>query len=396
MTKQAEQQQEYINQNAQNDGLNQKQGDALPPKPKRSKGGIIFVALLILIFGGLAAWRILTPEKGLEPLPEQAVQVYTAVAKIDSISINTTLTGKVQAADEAAVYASGGEVRHINVEVGDYVTKGQRLFSLDTTQIQGSYTQAQVARDLAREGVATARQNLERMRTLYDSAAIPVSQLEQAESALTSAELQLRQAEAAVSSAASSIGLMNFDSPINGYVTEVNLTEGMYPGQLPAVSIASLDDLKIAASVSEYLIGTVKEGAPVSFKITSLSAAAFTGEIKKVALAPATGGLTYPIEVAISEKDAGIMPGMFAELSLPANHKDQALVIPTAALITRSGQNYVAVLEDGDLPYLREVQIGLNNGVMVEITEGLSDGETVITKGQHFIVEGEAVVRLAE
>jgi len=370
---------------------------ALPPRPKRSFGGLVVVVLLIALFGGVGVWRWLMPAEQMEALPEQPVQVYAVTARISGISVETTLTGKVRAADEANVFAAGGEVRRINVAVGDYVKKGQRLFSLDSTQVQGGYSQAQIARDMAQEGVNTARQNFERMQELYESAAIPLAQLEQAQTMLTAAQNQLRQAEAGLSNVASSLNLLNFDAPIDGYVTDINIKEGMYPMQTaPAVAIASLDDLEIQASVSEYLIGHIKEGAPVSFKITSLADTVYQGAIKTVALAPAMGGLTYPIAVVVNAPaEAGIKPGMFAEMSLVSNHKEQALVIPSQAVITRGGRTLVAVL-DGDIPSLRQVITGIDNGEMIEITGGLSEGETVITKGQHYIIEGEAVIQISE
>jgi len=385
-----------IVENAEDEIQENKKPAPLPPKPKRSFGGLVLILLLIVLLGGVAYWRFLMPTAQMEPLPAQPVQVYVATAQISSISVNTTLTGRVRAADEAAVFAAGGEVRRINVEVGDYVKKGQRLFSLDATQVQGGYSQAQIARDMAQEGVNTARQNLERMQSLYQSAAIPLTQLEQAENMLATAQNQLRQAEAGLTNAANSLNLLNFDSPIAGYITEINIKEGMYPIQtMPAVAIADLDDLEIHASVSEYLIGYIQENAPASFKITSLTDTVYEGVIKTVALAPASGGLTYPITMAVNAPpEAGIMPGMFAEISLSSNHKEEALVIPAKAIMTRGGQTMVAVLTDDDIPLLREVQTGLDNSVMVEITAGLAVGETVITTGQHYIIEGEAVIRL--
>jgi RND family efflux transporter MFP subunit len=353
--------------------------------------------LLLLAVGGAAYWRYLAPAPQLEAQPEQAVQVYTATVRFEDIAVNTVLTGKVRACDEAAVFAGAtAQVKNIYVEKGDYVQKGDRLFALDGIQVQGGYAQAQVARDMALEGVDIARQNLERMQALYEGAAIPQIQLEQAENQLTMAQNQLRQAEAAVSSASSSFSLLNFSAPVSGYVTEINIKEGMYPlPQQPAVAIASLDDLEISASVSEYLIGQLKEGDAVSYCISSLGDTVYQGVVKTVALAPGLASLTYPVTVALDKGQAKIKPGMFAEISIPSQHKEQVLVIPVAALITRGGKTQVAVL-DGDLPYLREVTSGINNGAMVEIVSGLSVGETVIIKGQHYIVEGEAVIRLSE
>ena len=382
----------------------------LPERPKRSWGGLVALIIFLAVLGGAAYWRLILPQKELEPVPEQAVQVYVATARIGDIAVNTVLTGKVKATDEINLFAGGGPVRQIHVEVGDYVEKGQRLFALDNSQVQGGLTQAQVgrdmaqvSRDMAQEGVDTAQQNLERTQTLYDSAAIPYAQLEQAQNALTmaqnqlrQAQNQLRQAEAGISTAANALNLMNFDAPINGYVTEVNAVVGTTPlPTSPAVSIASLDDLEIAVSVSEYLIGQLREGDIVSYRLDSLGDATYQGQIKSVALAPATGTITYPITVTVDVSADNIKPGMFAELSIPSQHKEGALVVPVAALITRGGVTSVAVLE-GDLPYMREVATGINNGEMVEIVSGLNPGETVITKGQHYIVEGEAVIRLSE
>ena len=384
----------------------------LPPRPKRSFGGLFLLIVLLLAIGGVTYWRLAVPQKELETVPVQAVQVHTATARLEDIAVNTVLTGKVRATDEINLFAGGGPVRQIHIEVGDYVEKGQRLLTLDTSQIQGGLAQAQAGRDIAQvgkemaqESVDAAQQNLDRMQTLYNGAAIPYAQLEQAQNALTMAQNQLRQtqnqlrqAEAGVSTAASGLNLMNCDSPINGYVTEIGagVKVGVTPlPTAPAIVIASLDDLEISVSVSEYLIGQLKEGDTVSYRIDSLGDAVYLGQVKSVALAPATGTITYPITVTVDEAADNIKPGMFAELSIPSQHKENVLVVPTTSLITRGGVTKVAVLK-GELPYLKEVTTGINNGEMVEITSGLNPGDTVITKGQHYIVEGEAVIRLSE
>ncbi|MCL1816543.1 MAG: efflux RND transporter periplasmic adaptor subunit [Clostridiales bacterium] len=368
-----------------------------PQKPKRSWGGLIVLIVFLLLIGGAAYWRLLAPKENLEAVPQLAVQVYTATAELGDIAVHTVLTGKIRASEEAAVLApSTAEVKNIYVEKGDHVKKGDRLFSLDGTQVQGGYNQAQVAQDMAFDGVEMAKQNLERMQALYDGEAIPVAQLEQAENQLTQAENQLRQAQAALASASSSFGLLNFSAPVSGVITEINIKEGLYPlPQMPALLIASLDDLEIAASVSEYLIGHLKEGDIVSYCIDSLNGATFQGTIKEIALAPSSGTITYPITIAVEDSECGIKPGMFAELSIPSQHKEGVIIIPVAALMTRGGKTQIAVLS-GELPYVREIETGLNNGDIIEVVSGLLAGETVITKGQHYIVEGEAVLRLAE
>ena len=422
----------------------------IPPKPKGSIAGKIVIGVLVLLFIGIIIIRIIGAGQ-FEPVAE-ALPVHVTVAQVEvgSVSVTTSITGQVQSSDSAMIMGGGAsEVGRIYVAVGDYVERGARLFSLDTTQLQGGLNQATIARDMAAgginqaavardlaqgginqatiaydmalDGVGQAERNLERTRELYEAGATPRIMLEQAESALnaaqaglrqaevalssaqagarqaeaalSSAQTGLRQAEAGVQSARNAFDLTVFTARISGYVTEINIQEGAFPVINPAIVIHDLNNLEITANVSEYLVGQLQVGMQAMYRISAVSDALYYGTLDTVALAPASMGLTFPITVSLSGvNDARIRPGMFAEIILVANQRDNVLTIPSQAVIIRGGRSLVAVLDNQNIPQLREVETGLDNGTTVEVVSGLRSGETIITQGQHFISEGEAVI----
>ncbi len=369
------------------------------PKHKRSKGFAVLIIFLIAL-GAIVAYRFSQNMQVVEEVTVPPVHVTVTQAIADDISSSTIITGSIEAKDSVMVYAGmQGEVSSVYVEVGDYVEEGDRLFNIDSSQLSGNYTQAQAAYDLAQIGIDSAAQNLERMQALYDSDAIPLSQLEQAQTQYDSAVAQQEQASGSINAAGSAIAMTRSDAPISGFITEVNITEGAMPGQSAAIVIATTDILQISTNISEYLIPGIELGQVVDYKISTLSDEYFSGTVDFIGLAPASGSLTYPVDIMIAAEDIaeyGIMPGMFAEVHLIAEQYAAAIIVPSEAVFTRDGQTMLVVLDDANIPSLVSVELGIDNGQIVQILSGLEAGATVVVKGQHFVTEGEAVIVSAE
>ncbi len=370
------------------------------PKHKRSKGFAVLIIFLIAL-GALVAYRFSQNMQVAEEVSVPPVHVTVTQAIADDISSSTIITGSIEAKDSVMVYAGmQGEVSSVYVEVGDYVEEGDRLFNIDSSQLSGNYTQAQAAYDLAQIGIDSAAQNLERMQALYDSDAIPLSQLEQAQTQYDSAVAQQEQASGSINAAGSAIAMTRSDAPISGFITEVNITEGAMPGQgSAAIVISTTDILQISTNISEYLISGIELGQVVDYKISTLSDDYFSGTVDFIGLAPASGSLTYPVDVSIAAEDIaeyGIMPGMFAEVHLIAEQFAAAIIVPSEAVFTRDGQTMLVVLDEANIPSLVPVELGIDNGQIVQILSGLEAGATVVVKGQHFVTEGEAVIVSAE
>ena len=348
--------------------------------PRVSKIKVILITFCIVFILGLLAYRISanfnTPSVVAEDLP---VNVRIAYAELASIYSTAPITGRIQPIEEVVIIPlATGEVTRVYVSMGDEVTRGTRLFDIDRTQMAATVNQA-------REGLNSARTHFERMQTLYNEGAVSLQVFEQAQTTYNTTREQFNAASNALSNT-------TVTSPINGFVTSLSASVGSLasPG-VAAATIADVSELKISASVSEFLAPRIKTGDPVDIRIATLGDQVHTGVITAISPAPAVGGLTYPISISVDNEDGHIMAGMFAEINIISDERDMVICVPSDAVIIRAGRAIVVVLNQENIPEFRNVTVGIDNGDFAEITSGLSAGETIVIAGQHFATEGVAV-----
>jgi RND family efflux transporter MFP subunit len=346
----------------------------------KSKKGVIFVILAVVFILALLGYRIAsnfnTPEIAADDLP---VNVKTAKAELTSIFTTSPISGRIQPKDEVVIMPlATGEVTRVYVAMGDKVSKGTALFEIDKSQIATTLNQA-------REAYNAASATYVRMETLYNEGAVSLQALEQARTAYVASR-------ESYNAASNAYGNTTVTSPIDGYVTSLSATVGQLasPGA-PAATIADVSELKINTSVSEYLAPKIKAGDPVDIYIATLGNKTYKGMITAVSPAPASGGLTYPVSISVTDESGEVMAGMFAEINIISDEKDNIICIPSDAVIIKSGKPIVVVLTNGGIPEFRDVTTGIDNGEYVEITSGLSEGETIVATGQHYVKEGIAV-----
>lgn len=355
---------------------------------KKSKKTLSIIVAVLVLFG---AYRIISANMGGGE-EEEKYRVNVKVAQVASMDLKTTapLTGSIQAENQVILAAAlQGEVTGVYVEVGDYVTEGTTLVTLDTSSVSASYGQASAAYNMAKEGLEVARTTYERMQTLYAEGAISLQALEQAKMSYTTAQEQVNQASAALGSAGTAVGYGTITAPIDGYVTGLNAVVGQFPGN-PVATVSDTSTLEINCSVSEYLISSIKVGDPVAITVKAHPGMNFTGTVKTVSPAPGLGSFTYPVSIGIDEGQEGLMAGMFAEVHVTSNSKEDIIAVPSDAVLIKNGETQVVVLNDL-IPEYVKVETGLDNGEYVEILSGLTEGQTIVTTGQHYVVAGEEV-----
>ena len=398
-----------------------------PPKKGKKKWLAI---LVILVLAGITVYRVADALKPAAVLEAEPVKVKVATVENGSIYATAPLTGRIQAVDEAAVVPmTSGEVTAVHVSLGDYVSKGTVLFELDRTQMASTYSQAQAGYSQAQAGYSqaqagysqaqaavnqaqlslnSAKTDYERMKALYQEGAVSQQQYEQVElqykvaqqnvstssaavdaskASLDAAQAAMDSASASMASASEALSYCTVTAPISGYVTSVNVMAGGLAGQTQAaVTISDTSQLEISTTISEYLITKVAPGDKVDVYVSTLSSEPFTGTIKALAPAPAMGTLTYPATISVEDPEKVIQAGMFAEVQIISDKKENALCIPSSAVFMKGGESMVAVLDEKRIPTLKVVTTGLDNGEKVEITSGLSAGETIVISGQEYVV----------
>lgn len=349
-------------------------GSSGTDKKKKTKIVIIVIVVLFLL---LLGYRIVTNFVLDEEVTEESiVNVKTDVAKVGDIYLESPVTAKIEACDEVSIVPMvAGKVTSLNVEMGDYVSQGTVLFTIDDTQIQASIVQA-------REAYNLAKSTFERMQILYDEGVISQQDYE-------STRTQYITAEQAYNTASESASYYSVTTPISGYITALNVTKGGLASQSVAATVADVSRLVIKNSVSENIASKINVGDKVDVYISSLDKI-FEGTVTMASKIPSSGTVTYPVEIAIADPNKELMAGMFAEVRIKSDHMESALMVPSEAVIIKGGESIVVTL-DGNIPTFNAVQTGIDNGEYVEILSGISEGQTIVVSGQQYVVEGEEV-----
>lgn len=375
-------------------GIEKDMKEAKAAVPKRGIGSKIFIIIiaLLVVLGIVRAVQLQSQTVEDEEVVLTNVKVQTV--SLGSVEVTTPLAGRIQAKDTINVVPmAAGEVKQVYVEVGDTVTAGQTLFTIDSDQADIQYQQALLNVKNLEDSIELIKTNLERTKTLYDAGAAAKTDVEQLENTYNTTKIQLEQARLSAQQASDALGYYTVTAPSGGYVTAVNVVAGGLAGQsMAAVVISDTSVLELSASLSEYLISSVKAGDTVNVNIESASDEPFTGTITQISEAPTQGTYTYPVTVKVNDPKGVIKAGMFAEVRLISARKENVVAVPSDAVITSSGEKKVVVLNsDGETVSLKKVEVGVDNGTTAEITSGLNTGETLVVKGQTYVKDGEKV-----
>jgi Cu(I)/Ag(I) efflux system membrane fusion protein len=189
------------------------------------------------------------------------------------------------------------------------------------------------------------------------------------------------------------INKLSIYAPQDGIVARLNVREGMYVK--PATEVMMLADLStvwLLAEVFESQADWVKLGAPADVRLSYLPGKEWEGEVEYIypSLDPKTRALK--VRLRFSNPDESLKPNMFADVTIYGGAKTNILVIPKEALI-RTGEEERVILDIGEGRFKpREVTAGMEAGDWVEIMDGLTEGERVVTSGQ-FLIDSEASLK---
>ena len=359
---------------------------------------LALVLLFVALIGGCGKKTVTQEEEVLVP-------VEIAKTRLADLAHTLNTTGEIIPFAEVAVAPKvSGRVAVIHVKVGDRVSRGQVLLELDATEARNAKTMAEagvgVARanlNKAKQGLADAELDYNRTKALYDSQAVSKAQFEQAESMLNNARIgvelageQLKQAEATLQNAEETYNNFTVTSPLSGLVATVNIENGELAGpQATALTVVELATVKVKVNLSENAVVSIKKGAEVPVTINSLNKT-LTGTVASVAPKADPATRAFPVEIHLNNKDGDLKAGMVAVLDLQTGLSQGTVTVPVDALLERDGQYWVYVLEDGKAKEVT-VKMGITDGQLVEITEGLQEGQDVIVSGNHLVTDGQRV-----
>lgn len=309
----------------------------------------------------------------VETVEEQMVDQignYTATTEADVVNnISTAMMNRIKA---------------IYVDEGQKVAKGQRLVALD--DVNTDTYELQLAN--AEANLKNVEVDYNRALELYKIGGGTKQTLDQMEVALINAKNAVASAKRALRNVQENTYLT---SPISGVVTARNYDPGDMSGQLPILTIAQVQPIKIVINVSESELSKVNKGMPATVTFDTYGDEEFTGKVTMVAPTVDVATRTFGVEVTVANKDNRILPGMFARVSLNLGTKNH-VVVPDKAVVkqTGSGDYYVYVYKDGKVSY-NKVELGQRLGDKYELISGVESGSQVVVSGQTRLINGSEV-----
>jgi membrane fusion protein (multidrug efflux system) len=306
---------------------------------------------------------------GGPPPGDLAVQVLVAEARRQPVTEALSLVGSLVPNELVELKSEmDGTVEEITFQEGQTVKKGALLFRLDETRFLTALAEAEASFKLSQA-------NLERIKLLRQTGSATQQEHDQAVAAfeMSNASVQLRKRD---------LRDARIYAPFDGVMGARLISPGQVVGKNAVLgSIVSVDPVKVEFNVPERFVGQTRGGQTIEITVAAWPDRRFRGEVFFIAPKLDADTRTVLVKALLPNADQALKPGMFASLDLTLKVRDQAVVIPESAVMLKENRTSVFVVGTDGKAQLRDVKLGLRMPGFVEVTAGLTGGETVITEG---------------
>jgi RND family efflux transporter MFP subunit len=301
-----------------------------------------------------------------------------------------------------------GALERVLVDIGDNVTEGQTIATIDRREIDAQADAAAAAVSVAKASLETAEASLsnatlelDRAKVLFEGGALPRQRLDTAQTAHRSAVAQrdlatanLAQADASLRRAREVQRNATVTSPVTGVIVERNYDAGAIPGDQPVVVVADLRQMKLEAGVSELEAGRLRVGMTARIEAQAKPGQVFEGQLGAIAPEVDERNRHFRIEVRVPNDKRELLSGMYASARIVQSTADGAVLVPREAVGTRDGKRIVLKVQDGAVTPV-EVTEGLSDGGRVQIVKGLAAGDNVVADARRQVGAGVKVRPIA-
>lgn len=365
-------------------------------KDRKGKAPVVYIALVLLAAVGAGAWWYsnggsMTPSKpaptgqgtparpgggppgGGFAAPVEAIKVTVETAQRETLAIGTFRSYESVIIRPEVT----GRVAELSFREGEKVTRGQVMVRLDDSVERATLAQAEARLNLAKS-------NFNRAQTLVARDAGTVKALDEARAGLLSAEADITLAKARLEK-------MSIAAPFDGIagLRKVSIGNYLSPGT-DIVNVEQIDPLKIDFRVPELFLPSVKDGATIAVTVDAFPGRTFAGRIYAIDPLIDQAGRSIVVRARIENPDDILRPGLFARVTLTLAVRENAIFVPEQSIIPIGDKAFVYRVVDGKIANT-PVKLGLRRNARVEVLEGLSPGDLVVTAGQLKVQDGRAV-----
>ncbi|MBF0112232.1 MAG: efflux RND transporter periplasmic adaptor subunit [Desulfamplus sp.] len=363
-------------------------------KPRSSRAKILYfiwrsiprvillgmIVLIMVLFGTIKdKMKSIETEKASALIKDKPlINTVIMPLKLRTITESINLPGSIEPWTDLTLKSEiHGSIVEILVKEGDEVKSGEVIARVQTDDYKIALSRAEANYKLA---VA----ELNRDKTVYSKGIVSQAQIEakQTNVALASTE---------IANARLMLNRCVINSPISGVITKLDAKKGLLlsVGD-PVCQIVQMDRVKAIVGIPESDMPAVATINHVELNIKALNDLKVTGE--KYFLSPISDTLSriYRLELALENQDRKILPGMFIRANIIKQEVKKSVAIPFYSVISRGDEQFVFIEENG-VAIKKEVSLGIMQGWLVEVKEGLEAGQNLIVEGHRDIEDGQTI-----
>ena len=315
------------------------------------------------------------PAKG-GPVPPIAVEVFQV--KPTTVQEDLQAVGSLQSNESVILRPEvSGRISAIGFKDGQVVRKGQMLIALDNSLNAAEVAQMQAENDLALA-------NLKRSEDLASRKFISSSAQDTAASNAQVADAKLKLAQARLSK-------MRILAPFDGVVGIRGVSLGDYVKDgTDLVNVEDVRILKVDFRLPERNLTQIKVGQDIEVVADALPGERFSGQIDAINPRIDANGRSLEIRARLDNTGGKLRPGMFVRVRVIVGERTNALLVPEEAIVPQGAEFFVYRVVDGQARRV-PVKIGVRRDALVEIVDGLSPGDSVVTAGMRLSRDGQPV-----
>ena len=290
-----------------------------------------------------------------------------------------------------------GYITMLRADVGDFVSAGQSLVSINNTDIQAKGGQAQAQIGQAQANYNIAAKDYQRFQNLYNSQSASQKELDDMRARYEMAKASLDGARMMKNEVNSQYRYTNVTAPISGVVTAKYASQGdmANPG-MPILTIESSGILLAQVLVSEQDITLIKSGMPVKVLMKSTNKEV-AGQVSEVSLSATNTGGQYVVKISVPQSRE-YLPGMYVNVQFPFKRSgsvnqdfQESVTVPKSALVENGQLTGIYTVSSSNTALLRWVKTGKVVGDQVEILSGLTAKEPYIVSANGKLFNGAKV-----
>jgi RND family efflux transporter MFP subunit len=375
------------------------------------------------------AGQAATQKAATSDVGKETVSVPVAAASRADLTNTVSLTAEFEPFQEVEVMAKvAGYVQEIRVDIGQRVNAGQVLAVLEVPELHDDVTRAVASVEQRAAEVSAAEDEVSRSESAYQIARISFERIQQvskrepgliAQQEIDEAQSRELMTKAQVAAAKSRLRValqhlevakaeasrqrtfqryITITAPFSGTITKRYANKGAMvqagtasqSQAMPVVRLSQIDLLRLRLPVPESMVPAVRVGRPVEVRVNALGRT-FQGKVARYTGKLDTGTRAMITEVDVPNPTGEILPGMYAEVTLGLDQREQVLSVPLEAIDRAGNATRVYLVDDSGAVRIVPVVLGLEDAHRVEIRSGLSEGDRVVVGQRSGLKEGQVV-----